>query len=181
MTSVLLKSFFLKIIIFDVFCQKVYVNYFCKRQVGPRKYFGEIKCSTCFYLPFFISAPINGKFGEWSDYSKCSETCGGGIQNRTRKCDNPAPANGGADCVGKRTETHKCSIKPCPVDGVFGNWSNYSTCTVSCGEGVQYRERKCDSPPPKHGGKDCDGPTRESRTCKESDCPGSLTTFKQQI
>ena len=42
---------------------------------------------------------------------------------------------------------------------------------------MQYRERKCDSPLPKYGGKDCDGATRENRTCEETDCPGNLRTF----
>ena len=62
------------------------------------------------------------------------------------------------------TETRQCYIKPCPVNGVFGEWSEYSISNTSCGGGVQYRERKCDSPPPKYRGKDCDGPIRESVT-----------------
>lgn len=123
---------------------------------------------------FLIVVPIDGEFGKWSEYSKCSQSCGGGIQSRTRKCDSPAPENGGADCFGNRNETRQCSIKPCPVNGAFGNWSEYSICNVSCGGGVQYRERKCDSPIPKYGGKDCDGPSRENRSCGEANCPGSF-------
>ena len=72
------------------------------------------------------------------------------------------------------TETRECFIKPCPVNGRFGRWSNYSTCSVSCGGGVQFRERNCDSPPPKYGGEDCDGPRRENRSCQEKECPGTL-------
>ena len=45
-------------------------------------------------------------------------------------------------------------------------------CSVSCGRGKQYRERKCDSPPPKYGGKKCDGPSRENRSCNETKWPG---------
>ena len=56
-------------------------------------------------------------------------------------------------------------------------WSNYSSCSVSCGGGVQFRKRSCDSPPPKYGGKDCDGPSRENRSCREIECPGSLGIF----
>ena len=63
-------------------------------------------------------------------------------------------------------------MKPCPINGVFGNWSEYSMCSVSCGGGKQYRVRKCDSPYPKYGGKKCDGPSLENRTCKETKCPG---------
>lgn len=59
-----------------------------------------------------------------------------------------------------------------PSNGVFGNSSEYSMCLVSCGRGKQYRERKCDSPPPKYGGKKCDGPSRENYSCNETKCPG---------
>ena len=55
--------------------------------------------------------------GGWSDddaWSECSADCGGGIQTRTRTCTNPAPANGGADCVGEATETQNCNTDPCP-------------------------------------------------------------------
>ena len=62
---------------------------------------------------FFIEEPIDGGFGEWSTYSECSDTCGVGIQSRTRKCDNPAPLNGGADCAGKKTETRLCYTNNC--------------------------------------------------------------------
>jgi len=36
--------------------------------------------------------------GGWSPLSACSKACNGGTQTRT--CSNPAPANGGKDCVG---------------------------------------------------------------------------------
>lgn len=36
--------------------------------------------------------------GGWSPLSACSKACNGGTQTRT--CSNPAPANGGRDCVG---------------------------------------------------------------------------------
>ena len=137
--------------------------------------------NICFFFPFFMKESIDGGFGKWSRYSKCSQSCGGGIQTRTRKCDNPAPLNGGADCVGERTETRQCYLKPCPVNGGFGNWSKYSVCSVSCDGGVQYRERKCNSPPPKYGGKNCDGPTREKRSCGESKCPSNVKTFMYYI
>ena len=85
--------------------------------------------------------------------------------------------NGGADCAGDKTETRQCYAKPCPVNGVFGKWSKYSVCSASCGGGVQYRERKCNSPPPKYGGKDCNGPIRQTRYCAENKCPGNGKTF----
>ena len=92
-----------------------------------------------------------------------------------RKCKSPVPANGGANCVGNRTETR--SITLCPVNSVFGNWTKYSVCSVSCGGGVQYRMRECDSLPPKYGDENCDGPTSESRSCGEIECPSNLRIF----
>jgi len=47
--------------------------------------------------------------GKWSEWSTCSATCGGGTQTRT--CNNPAPANGGADCVGDSSRT--CNTQAC--------------------------------------------------------------------
>ena len=39
--------------------------------------------------------------------------CGGGTQTRTKTCTHPAPAYGGADCVGEaETETQTCNELP---------------------------------------------------------------------
>ena len=48
--------------------------------------------------------------GVWSDFEACSKSCGGGTQIRT--CSNPAPANGGKDCVGDATRV--CNTQACP-------------------------------------------------------------------
>ena len=75
------------------------------------------------------------------------------------------------------TATRHRYIKPCPANGVLGEWSEYSISSTSYGGGVQYREQKCDSPPPKYGGKDCDGPIREKRYCGETKCLGEVQNF----
>ena len=56
-------------------------------------------------------------WGEWSDWDKCSATCEGGDQGRTRVCDNPAPQFGGSDCTvdgSHDLETQACNENPCP-------------------------------------------------------------------
>ena len=51
--------------------------------------------------------------GGLSDWTVCTVSCGGGEQTRT--CDNPAPAHGGADCVGGLYQA--CETDACP--GIF--------------------------------------------------------------
>ena len=55
--------------------------------------------------------PRDGGWTEFGDWSDCSAECGGGTQTRTRTCTNPAPARGGADCVGEGEETRECNIE----------------------------------------------------------------------
>ena len=57
---------------------------------------------------------VDGNWGSWSSYGKCSATCGTGTQSRVRSCNNPSPSNGGRQCSGSATETQRCLIKECP-------------------------------------------------------------------
>ncbi|KAL7888340.1 hypothetical protein AOLI_G00033140 [Acnodon oligacanthus] len=65
--------------------------------------------------------PINGGWGPWSPWDACSATCGGGVQNRKRLCNDPPPKHGGKDCVGDATATQLCNKQACPVDGCLSN------------------------------------------------------------
>jgi len=56
---------------------------------------------------------VNGGWSEWSYYSDCSATCGGGDKHRTRTCTNPAPSYGGDDCYGNEKEIVKCNTHDC--------------------------------------------------------------------
>ncbi|XP_074657985.1 uncharacterized protein LOC141910975 [Tubulanus polymorphus] len=56
-------------------------------------------------------AKIDGHWGRWSTYTACSVSCGKGTRQRTRRCDDPAPRNGGATCTGNATETTTCFQK----------------------------------------------------------------------
>ena len=58
------------------------------------------------------------------------------------------------------------------VNGTWGDWSEYGECTKTCGSGEKSRTRQCDSPPPSHGGLDCDGSNAEKTTCNTQACPG---------
>lgn len=45
--------------------------------------------------------------GGWSEYGDWGE-CANGLEIRRRKCDSPAPKNGGACCVGDNVQTQQC-------------------------------------------------------------------------
>ena len=67
---------------------------------------------------------VNGTWANWpTSFDTCSATCGGGTQSKTRTCTNPAPSNGGLECVlsdgsGNRgtteCQTQTCNSQACP-------------------------------------------------------------------
>lgn len=58
-------------------------------------------------------APVDGKWGDWSEYSNCSRTCDAGVAKQTRECDHPAPAHGGTFCIGERARYKICNVEKC--------------------------------------------------------------------
>ncbi|XP_055637495.1 A disintegrin and metalloproteinase with thrombospondin motifs 20 isoform X2 [Toxorhynchites rutilus septentrionalis] len=57
--------------------------------------------------------PQDGGWGQWSSFSECSRSCGGGVQISTRICDSPPPANGGKYCTGMRMQYRSCNVDEC--------------------------------------------------------------------
>lgn len=134
--------------------------------IGPAM---EVK--TCNERP----CPIDGSYTSWSEFSKCSKSCGNGTARRTRQCSNPVPQFGGQNCskFGSDIDVQKCYLRPCPIDGGFGEWSNFTECTQSCNGGKQKRSRQCNNPAPKHGGRNCSslGPETDLQPCNTFPCP----------
>ncbi|XP_020605249.1 coadhesin-like isoform X2 [Orbicella faveolata] len=128
---------------------------------GPS--FQSVVCET-------QACPVNGKWSSWSKYGVCSVTCGGGSQYRSRKCDKPAPANGGKPCVGPSQQSRSCNSQPCKTDANWSKWSKYGPCSKPCGGGSQYRSRKCENPTFAYNARDCVGSNRESRRCNTHPC-----------
>uniref|UniRef100_UPI00358EB0BC A disintegrin and metalloproteinase with thrombospondin motifs 7-like n=1 Tax=Myxine glutinosa TaxID=7769 RepID=UPI00358EB0BC len=56
---------------------------------------------------------VNGAWGSWSGWSKCTRTCGAGVQSAQRQCDSPTPAYGGKFCTGERKRYRVCNIQSC--------------------------------------------------------------------
>ena len=64
------------------------------------------------------------------------------------------------------------------VDGMWGSWGSYGTCSISCtasgstATGTYTRTRSCDDPAPKYDGKQCVGSGSQSSSCTSSTyCP----------
>uniref|UniRef100_A0A674PB59 Thrombospondin 1 n=1 Tax=Takifugu rubripes TaxID=31033 RepID=A0A674PB59_TAKRU len=113
----------------------------------------------------------DGSWSHWSPWSSCSVTCGAGVITRIRLCNSPMPQFGGKSCTGEGRQTEKCQKSPCPINGNWGPWSPWDTCTLTCGGGVQIRKRLCNDPEPKHGGKECVGDAKDIQACNNKSCP----------
>ena len=61
--------------------------------------------------------PVPGGYTEWSQWEKCSVTCGGGVQSRYRTCTSPPPSDGGLTCIeqnlGPAEEIRQCNQQNC--------------------------------------------------------------------
>ncbi|KAL3861720.1 hypothetical protein ACJMK2_007744 [Sinanodonta woodiana] len=96
--------------------------------------------------PFADRGRVDGAWSEFSSWSTCSATCGGGIQKRYRYCNNPIP-HGGNYCEGSDVQQEICKEFPCPTNGVFSAWSAFSPCEKVNGcSGKKIRIRSCNIP-----------------------------------
>ncbi|KAH3860389.1 hypothetical protein DPMN_023287 [Dreissena polymorpha] len=57
---------------------------------------------------------VNGIWSTWSNYTRCTVTCGGGTRARLRKCEYTPGFQQGDACVGHNNETQQCNINMCP-------------------------------------------------------------------
>uniref|UniRef100_A0A3Q3MS53 ADAM metallopeptidase with thrombospondin type 1 motif, 2a n=1 Tax=Labrus bergylta TaxID=56723 RepID=A0A3Q3MS53_9LABR len=103
----------------QLWCSAYNNPFYCKTKKGPP--LDGTKCGPgrhCFKGYCMRLTPDmlrqDGGWGTWSPYGSCSRTCGGGVRFRTRRCDNPAPANGGRTCFGNSYEFQLCSQEECP-------------------------------------------------------------------
>lgn len=119
-------------------------------------------CGLCSYY--------DGSWSSWLSWSDCDVTCGNGSQTRKRKCTEPAPSGGGKDCDGPSQDTKICSLQPCPVHGGWSPWSSWGSCSVTCGIGLQRRNRTCSNPFPDRFGNHCFGDAVENQICIMNGC-----------
>ena len=69
------------------------------------------------------------------------------------------------------------------LDGNWGSWSSFSSCSKSCGGGATMsRSRHCNNPKPSRGGNPCVGSDTQAVTCKTPSCiPGELLNLTLEL
>ncbi|MED6277970.1 A disintegrin and metalloproteinase with thrombospondin motifs 17, partial [Characodon lateralis] len=77
----------------------------------------------------------------------------------------------GGQCVSK-------APIPQHVDGDWSPWNQWSMCSRTCGTGVQFRQRKCDNPPPGPDGRHCPEANVEHKACQGQPCPKGAPSFR---
>eukprot|EP01013_Petalomonas_cantuscygni_P015357 TRINITY_DN3164_c0_g1_i1.p1 TRINITY_DN3164_c0_g1~~TRINITY_DN3164_c0_g1_i1.p1 ORF type:complete len:6949 (+),score=1286.42 TRINITY_DN3164_c0_g1_i1:147-20993(+) len=138
-------------------------------------------------------------YGQWTDATTCTKTCGGGHKNQSRsvECHGCLNATHLADSCASPIQTVECNTQPCPVDCVVGPWEQ-GNCSASCGEGIVYATRGVVTPPA-NGGKTCPAlsktlecnlqpcppecvysPFQQNGKCTK-ECGGGVATYSRQL
>lgn len=107
--------------------------------------------------------PVNCVWKPFGAWGKCSKTCAGGVQKRTRGVARAA-AHGGKKCTGAAEESKKCNEQPCPVDCKYAEWGEWADCSVTCGNGTRKHAREVETEA-QHGGAECEGEKEEEGPC----------------
>uniref|UniRef100_A0A8C5EX05 Uncharacterized protein n=1 Tax=Gouania willdenowi TaxID=441366 RepID=A0A8C5EX05_GOUWI len=110
---------------------------------------------------FNTTCPVDGQWLPWGTWSNCSRVCGS-FQVRHRGC--IPPLYGGLRCPHLPGPSKLYMEISEHVDGDWSEWSGWSQCDVECGGGVSQRNRSCSAPPPKNGGRECEGMSRQSQS-----------------
>ena len=120
---------------------------------------------------------------KWLDWTACSKTCGIGVKTRDRKIKYSRDEYG-FDCPMKHEKLH-CNIDSCPPtpsptpsptiprlnDCQMNPWSDWSSCSATCGSGSKTRHRSIRERE-KFGGFSCDQYPKVSHLhCNQQPCP----------
>lgn len=109
--------------------------------------------------------PVDCEVSEWSNWSECSQPCGGGYHIRTRSV-LQYPNSTGKSCP-PLFESQDCNSQSCtPDDCMTSEWSPWSDC-VKCGDEMKHHSRTIIS----QGSKNNCPPLSEVEPCDNTGCP----------
>lgn len=72
-----------------------------------------------------INMQVDGGWSELSEWSNCSNSCGGGFRFRERNCNNPTPQNNGLECIGCKIEHEECNKHACNEVKKISPWTSW--------------------------------------------------------
>eukprot|EP01060_Flectonema_neradi_P036122 TRINITY_DN686_c0_g2_i1.p1 TRINITY_DN686_c0_g2~~TRINITY_DN686_c0_g2_i1.p1 ORF type:complete len:1182 (+),score=191.16 TRINITY_DN686_c0_g2_i1:60-3605(+) len=84
--------------------------------------------------------PSDCVFSDWSSWSECSISCGGGSRRRYRDILQHNQGSG-SPCPAELVETEPCNLHSCGADCSVTSWSNWGPCSVVCEGGLRRRQR----------------------------------------
>ena len=64
---------------------------------------------------------------EWTEWTECSASCGGGARARARQCLLAGTEQQPSVCVGESRESEECGQTACPS---WGPWTDWTSCTA---------------------------------------------------
>ncbi|VDN01757.1 unnamed protein product [Thelazia callipaeda] len=150
---------------------------------NPRPSNGGLQCFGSDYELTPCSDPSrsrNGSWSAWTPWSVCSATCGLSFKSRQRHCSSPTPRGVGKTCSDLAYMTTLCKTDICKdsVDGLWSQWSEWSSCVVGCNNALKTRSRECTLPVPYNGGYPCFGRSVEVKECDmqftKMTCPNAI-------
>ncbi|TSK20124.1 Thrombospondin type-1 domain-containing protein 7A [Bagarius yarrelli] len=111
------------------------------------------RCNSHGYIEeaCIIPCPSDCKLSEWSNWSRCSKSCGSGVKVRSKWL-REKPYNGGRPCPKLDHVNQVYEVVPCVSDcsqyvWVAEPWSTWKVSNVdlkeNCGDGVQTRKVRC--------------------------------------
>lgn len=84
----------------------------------------SVNCHTTFCVNIIFNSDmlVPLQWSEWTNWTDCSKSCGGGTEERKRQCVSPNAYNSSefvhldsSDCVGDQAEIRPCNVLPCQV------------------------------------------------------------------
>jgi len=115
---------------------------------------------------------IDCQWSGWSKSGECTKSCGGGTQYFQRTI-SVQSKNGGKSCTGNPIKQEKCNDFDCPVDCRWNNWSDWTSCSKTCGQGSKNRRREVQTRA-RNGGSLCQGLSMQTQSCNVRDCPSPV-------
>ena len=122
------------------------------------------------WKPTVTMPPVNVDcaMSDWSEWTACDKTCGGGNQTRTRSV--LREANEGGQACGPLSESRACNQAPCN-DCRLSDWSAWGACLLPNADGVGTKTRnKTVVDPGGPGGAACPAPAALVETSSCQNC-----------